>query len=428
MVAIIKSSASAKRCCQYNETKVKTRLAICIMGGNYPCEASDLTARQRMLLLQKRLDLNERVKKGCLHIVLSFSAQDKLSQDQLKKISQSYIDQIGLADQPFLVYQHLDTLHPHLHLVAVTVKADGSGNSVFHARQAAVKNVIQQIEKDYHLTPSQGRRITVGTLDGAQKLQHGKIPAALAISQVLSVVLPHFKYGSLTELNAVLRHYNLVAKTGKPGSKTHLHNGLCYQMLADDGRRTGASVKASRLPGKPTMRYLNERFEVNRIALLSEQQRIKTLVDLALLAADTRSVAGMGEHLSRQAVRTVYVTGATGQLCDIIFVDFRARSAFSASQLGGRYTASNLLAHFDQLEKSLQHPAGIYPSPLPKPPGTITDIQAEQVTADRAQVSAAAADESLLKLLLDPVPVADYLPQELKRRLQKKRKQISLQL
>jgi hypothetical protein len=107
MVAIIRSSSSAKRCCQYNETKVAMGLASCIMAGNYPCEPDDLSPRQRMLVLQKRLDLNARCQKGCLHIVLSFHAQDKLTGQQLGQICQTYMDHIGLGQQPFLVYQHL---------------------------------------------------------------------------------------------------------------------------------------------------------------------------------------------------------------------------------------------------------------------------------------------------------------------------------
>lgn len=428
MVAIIRSSASAKRSCQYNENKVDAGLASCILAGNYPCEAGDLTAKQRMLVLQKRLDLNERRKKGCLHIVLSFPAEDKLTQDELKKISQTYMDHIGLADQPFLVYQHLDTLHPHLHLVTVTVKADGSGISVFHSRQAAVKNVIKQIEKDYRLTPSAGRMMPADKPESAQKIQYGRIPVTLAISQVLSVVLPNFKYSSLLELNAVLRHYNLVAKTGKPGSKIRFYQGLTYQMLTDDGRKIGAPVKASRLSGKPTLRYLHERFKANKLAVPTGQQRIKTLIDLALIAPDTRSLAALGQRLSQEGVKAVYALEATGKLCEVIFVDFRTRSVFSASQLGGRYTASKLLEHLAESEKSLESAQGIYQNPLLKPSSGMAALRAEPAIGSEKQTSAPLPDESLLKLLLDPVPQADSLPRELKRRLHKKRKQISLQL
>jgi predicted RNA binding protein YcfA (HicA-like mRNA interferase family) len=429
MVAIIRSARSAKRSCHYNESKVALGQANCIMAGNYPCEAQDLTARQRMLVLQKRLDLNARCYKGCLHIVLSFHPDDRLTPQQLRKISQAYMDHIGLGEQPFLVYQHLDTLHPHLHLVAVTVKADGSGNSVFHAREAAAKNTLKQIEKDYHLTASVGREILPANLESAQKLQYGKLPATLGIAQVLSVVLPFFKYCTITELNAVLRHYNVVAKTGRPGSVVRLHQGLSYQMLSDQGRQIGSPIKASRLAGKPTLTYLNERFKANSMLIASYQRRLKTLIDLALIDPGTRSLTDLGQYLSREAVKTVYAFTPAGELSEIILVDFGSRSVVSASQLGERYTASRLQKHFEEFENTLQTASAIYQNALPKPlvPTQATKTSSGQ-DSEKQVGGRPTADESLLKLLLDPGPIAGHLPWELKKRLRKKRRQISLQL
>ena len=428
MVAIIRSASSARRCCEYNENKVDTGLASLIMAGNYPCEAQELTARQRMAVLQKRLSLNTRCKKGCLHIVLSFHPEDKLTCQQLKKISQTYMDHIGLGEQPFLLYQHLDTLHPHLHLVTVTVKADGSGNSVFHAREAAAKNILKQIEKDYHLTASQGREILSPNLESAQKLQYGKLPATLGIAQVLSVVLPHFKYCNMTELNAVLRHYNVVAKTGKPGSVVRLHNGLSYQMLSDQGRQIGSPIKASLLPGKPTLTYLNERFKANSMLIAAHQRRVKTLIDLALIDPATRSLTDLGQYLCREGVKTVYAFTPAGELSEIIFVDFRARSAYSASQLGARYAPCELQKHFAEFSRTLDPASALYQNPLPHrsvwPPMVKTGAGQDS----EQQVGGPPAEESLLKLLLEPGALEEQLPWQLKKRPRKKRRQISLQL
>ncbi len=426
MVAIIKSHGSVKRSCYYNENKVDQGLASLIMAGNYPCEPEDLTRRQRMLALQKRLDLNARCQKGCLHIVLSFHADDKLSSQQLKEISQIYMDQIGLGQQPFLVYQHLDTLHPHLHIVAVTVKADGSGNRVFHARQSFVQNAREQIEKQYKLTASAGSALRAQKLESAQRLQYGKMPAAAAISQVLSVVLPGFKYSTITELNAVLRLYNLVANPGGPGSKIRLHQGLSYQMLTPDGKKTGSPVKASRLDGKPTMSYLQLRFKANSMGAALHTQRIKTLIDLALITTQPRSLADLGSRLSKEGVKAVYAFTPAGQLSEIIFVDFRSRSACSASRLGERYSPFELRKHFAEFER-IQGPAR-YHNPLAQPLPRQAKGQSGGGQGCENQSDQRAADESLLKLLLDPAPESGYLPRELKKLPRKKRKQISLQL
>ncbi|PSL24815.1 relaxase/mobilization nuclease domain-containing protein, partial [Dyadobacter jiangsuensis] len=351
---------------------------------------------------------------------------DKLNGQQLKEISQAYMDHIGLGQQPFLVYQHLDTLHPHLHLVTVNVKADGSRNTVFHVREAFAKNALKQIEKQYQLTASDGRVLPAPKLESAQRLQYGKMPAALAISQVLSVVLPYFKYCTIIELNAVLRHYNLAANPGRPGSKTRLHQGLSYQMLTQNGKKTGSPLKASRLDGKPNMSYLQQRFIANSAVIALHTQRIRTLIDLALVTTQTRSLADLDDRLSKDGIKAVYAFTPAGQLSEIIFVDFRSRAACSASRLGERYTHFGLQKHFAEFERI--HGPAQYQNPLAHPLPWQAKGQDSADQSIEGQSGQREADESLLKLLLDPAPQADYLPRELKKLLRKKRRQISLQL
>ena len=36
------------------------------------------------------------------------------------------MEKIGFGEQPYLTYQHFDAGHPHIHIVSVKVRADGS--------------------------------------------------------------------------------------------------------------------------------------------------------------------------------------------------------------------------------------------------------------------------------------------------------------
>lgn len=116
MVAVIKINRSLTRSFYYNEQKVKTEQAICILAENYPCEPDELSVKERLAVLRKRVVVNERIGKNCVHISLNFHPSDKLSKENLQDISRIYMDQIGFGQQPFLVYQHLDATHPHLHV------------------------------------------------------------------------------------------------------------------------------------------------------------------------------------------------------------------------------------------------------------------------------------------------------------------------
>ena len=126
MVTVIKTGASLSGVFHYNERKVRTGVAECIMAANYPKDLEDLTLANKLNRLLNRAALNENVTRNSVHISLNFSPSETLSPDRLREIAEIYMQKIGFGEQPYLVYQHHDAGHPHLHIVTVKVRADGS--------------------------------------------------------------------------------------------------------------------------------------------------------------------------------------------------------------------------------------------------------------------------------------------------------------
>ena len=116
MVAIIKTGYSIQRSFYYNENKIGQGDAQCIMAANYPKDLTDLNQVQRLNMLLKTAALNENVKRNSVHISLNFDPSEKLNKDQLTQIAGVYMDKIGFKDQPYLVYEHYDAGHPHIHV------------------------------------------------------------------------------------------------------------------------------------------------------------------------------------------------------------------------------------------------------------------------------------------------------------------------
>ena len=125
MVAIIHNSSSLRNALHYNENKVRQNAAFLIHSGNYPKDTESLAFSDKINRLQKLVSLNQRTKINCVHISLNFDPSDKLSVEKLKEIADIYMQQIGFAEQPYLVYQHHDAGHAHLHIVTTNIKADG---------------------------------------------------------------------------------------------------------------------------------------------------------------------------------------------------------------------------------------------------------------------------------------------------------------
>src|SRR3712207_4717426 len=125
MVAVIHAGISLRNSLNYNEQKVKEQVAQCIAAVNYPKDVEDLNFSQKLNRLLNQAALNDRTKVNCVHISLNFDPSEKLSNVLLKEISDSYLQKIGFASQPYLLYQHFDSGHPHVHIVTTNIKADG---------------------------------------------------------------------------------------------------------------------------------------------------------------------------------------------------------------------------------------------------------------------------------------------------------------
>ena len=128
MVARINKSSSLKTSLNYNEQKVRQDVAELILAENYFKDAQHLNFQEKFFMLEHQAKLNERVKANSVHISLSFDPQEKLTKEKLQDIAKSYMDQIGFGIQPYLVYQHHDAGHPHMHIVTTNITTEGKAN------------------------------------------------------------------------------------------------------------------------------------------------------------------------------------------------------------------------------------------------------------------------------------------------------------
>lgn len=266
MVAVIQAGRSLSRSFYYNENKVKENLALCLFVENYPMEMENLNILQKLNFLKKRTALNERTKINSVHISLNFHVKDQLNIALLKTIARDYMNQIGFGNQPYLVYQHFDAAHPHLHIVTTCIQSDGKRiplhNLAVIKSEIARKNIEQTYNLIKALDTGKNQSNDLEPLD-VLRVQYGKQPSKRAIQNVLDKVLLSFKYSNLFELNAILNQYNILADRGKETSFIYRNNGLLYCIIDNKGNRVGVPIKASNFYNKPTLRFLEERFVIN---------------------------------------------------------------------------------------------------------------------------------------------------------------------
>src|SRR5688500_15734798 len=151
MVCKVISGKSIKGALNYNESKVREGLAECIGAANFIAEPEKLNFYNKLSRFENLIEKNARAKTNCVHISLNFDVSEKLSQNKLNEIVADYMGRIGFGDQPYLVYQHNDAAHPHVHIVTTNIQEDGNRISIHNLGKNQSETARKEIEDKYGL-------------------------------------------------------------------------------------------------------------------------------------------------------------------------------------------------------------------------------------------------------------------------------------
>lgn len=427
MVTVIKTGHSVHRILNYNENKVKQGVAECIGAGNYPVDADKMDFTIKLNRLLKQLELNENVKRNSVHVSLNFHASEShLPKEKLLAIAESYMEKIGFGGQPYLVYQHHDAAHPHIHLVSIKVRPDGSRIDMNNIGRNQSEQARKAIEKDYGLVVAEEqKRQQKNQLKpvSVAKAMYGKSETKLAIQNVLQSVLSQYRYTSLPELNAVLKQYNILAQRGNENSRVYQHKGLLYRILDTDGNPVGVPIKASLFYNKPTLQFLEEKFKENVAKRVPYKARIKNAIDLALLDDKTR-LPDLVKELKKQGIDVVLRQNKEDLIYGITYVDHQTKCVFNGSALGKQYSAKVIQ------ERCLQNtvPGQKLNEPsTPKQAGspsraTTSPTEPKGDQQNWHPASPTKRDENILDALVQPEYTSSFMPYQLKRKKRKRKR------
>jgi hypothetical protein len=426
MVAVIKTGHAIRRAFHYNENKIKEGVAECIGAGNYLREPDEMNENQRLNRLLNQAALNQNVKRNSVHISLNFAPGEELSKDRLNEIAGEYMERIGFKDQPFLVYQHHDAGHPHLHIVTTKIRSDGSRIDTQNIGRNQSEEARKAIEKKYGLVRAEDQKRQEFELKpiNIQKVLYGRSQTRRAIQNVLESVLKSYKYTSLPELNAILHQYNVSADRGSENSRIFKNNGLVYRVLNDDGKPVGVPIKASDFYSKPTLKFLEKQFETGKVERQKHRSRIKNTIDLALKSKHGEDLDKLILALKKEGIHTVLRANQEGLIYGITFVDHRTKCVFNGSALGKNYSAKTLqqrCADGPVSKVALGQTVTVTP---PLRDGRSAPKQADTPHQIPENIPALKGKKGLLEEFVSPEKKGEYLPFEWRKRKKKKRKRL----
>jgi len=350
MVAKIVSGKNMRGALNYNEQKVAQGKAECILANLFQRDLPRLTFRDKLERFNKLHERNRRSKTNTLHISLNFDRTDKLNVKDLQDIAIAYMDKIGFGEQPFLVYEHRDAAHPHIHILTTLIQRDGKRIPIHNLGKNQSEEARKAIERDFQLVEASSRSKAeadyIRPVD-IEKVIYGKSETRRSITSVVRAVTKSYRYTSLSELNAVLGLYNVRAVRGNEDSQMYLKRGLLYSIVDSKGNSVGVPVKASAIYGKPTRAFLEMQYKLNEVLRSPHRKAFRDVIDRALNSG-VKSRADFINSLSNQQVIPIFRENSEGRIYGLTFVDLRRQVVFKGSDLGKAYSATSVVSRLQE--------------------------------------------------------------------------------
>jgi len=371
---------------------------------------------EKLKTFEKLTSLNERATTNTLHVSLNFDPSEKLDNDRVVAIVERYMRQIGFGNQPYLVYRHYDTGHPHIHIISTNIQTDGSRITVHNLGRNQSEVARKQIEEEFGLVKAESKKLSdalkLKPLN-PQKINPGRRATKAAISNILGIVIPQYKYASLPELNAVLKLYNVTADRCGEDSHTYKHNGLLYRVLDEDDNKVGTPIKASLFYMRPTLDYLEKRFAENESLKQPHAKRLKVAIDYALLKNLNANLEVLISALNKEGISTVLRQNKESLIYGITFVDHRTKCVFNGSDLGKQYSAKMILERTKPHEEKIALPLA----------DENKQSQQQETPVQHQSVSPLEKPErSMLEILMAPTVSNETTPYALRKKKRKRKK------
>lgn len=338
----------------YNENKVKEGIAMRLDQNLFEQPVNTLSFHEKVKVFEAFMKENRRATTKAVHISLNFHPGEKLTEATLKQIANEYMDRIGFGDQPYLVYQHLDAGHPHLHIVTTNIKKDGSRITLFRIGKYESERARKAIENKYGLVKAKGRKQEnqeIKPFGDLRKMSYGKSELKRNVSNIVRSVIRNYRYTSLPEFNAVLSQFNIVADKGSENSRMHKVGGLHYRVLDEQGKKIGVPIKASLIFGKPTLKYLEKQFKLNDRLRIQHKASLIERINQSFGQKSSITKTTFIQTLNRKGIYVLFRQNAEGRIYGVTFVDHANKVVFNGSDLGKSFSANAITARLTALSK-----------------------------------------------------------------------------
>ncbi|MEX2591802.1 MAG: relaxase/mobilization nuclease domain-containing protein [Anditalea sp.] len=110
-------------------------------------------------VIKKEVDLvaslNPQLKRNTYHTSLNFAPGEKVSDEKMLTVAEEYMERIGFDNNPYFIFRHHDSNHPHCHILALRTRFDGTTVSDSNNYRRS-EEIVRQLERKYGLQQAAG--------------------------------------------------------------------------------------------------------------------------------------------------------------------------------------------------------------------------------------------------------------------------------
>ena len=343
MIAKISATENLGGALGYNFKKVEKGEANILLAAElYQSKEGRYTMEDVLADMEALIPKNCRTKKTVFHCSLNPHPDEKLSDERLTQIAKEYMETLGYGKQPYIVFKHNDIAREHIHIVSLRVDSRGRKiNDKFEKRRS--KKITDALEKRFGLIPSSKVRDNVETETPKVDIDKGNIKEQVA--STLRMVLEHYKFCSLGELNTILNKYNLAIEEVKTEFRGKKYDGLVYVPTDEKGNKAGTPIHASDIGRGVGYTAVQNRMQKSKQAIKPLIPAIRNKV-LQTMRTSPNTEKELRQRLEEQGLRVVIRKNDNGRIYGITFIDDEQGVAFNGSRLGKGYVANVFNTYF----------------------------------------------------------------------------------
>ncbi|MDP4201124.1 MAG: conjugal transfer protein MobB [Bacteroidota bacterium] len=338
MVAKISSGSSLYGVLAYNQQKVDEEHAK-VLFTNRMIEPGDghFDIASCLRSFEPYLLANRRTEKPVLHISINPDPKDRLSDEQLEEIAQTYMDKMGYGDQPFIVYKHEDIDRRHIHIVSLRI--DENGRKIDHNfEKRRSMDVCRALERQYGLIPADQKQRNDNSPLKAVLYENGDVKHQIA--NVIRPIAATYHFQSLKEYKALLSFYKVHVEEIRGEANGNPYRGLVYCALDAKNEKVGHPFRSSLFGKSVGVEALENRMEQSAKTIREKglKERSRKVIANTMKASNTMDE--FQPSLEKQHVSALFRINGEGRIYGVTFIDHDQKAVFNGSRLGKEFSAN----------------------------------------------------------------------------------------